>query len=288
MNKLEVRGLTHVYSKGTPFERTAIEDLNFSVQPGEFLGVIGHTGSGKSTMVQHLNGLVKPTSGQVLLDGVDIWEKPDQIRALRLRVGLVFQYPEYQLFEESVYKDIAFGPRNMGLSEEEIDSRVREAAELCGVSDALLTRSPFELSGGQKRRVAIAGVLAMQPEVLIMDEPTAGLDPQGRDEILSRVRRYHEQRGATVLLVSHSMEDVARHATGVLVMEHGRIAMHGSVAEVFSQEQRLSELGLAVPQVTAIFAKLARAGLPVPTDVFTVEQGEDALRRLLQERGVIA
>ena len=288
MAVIECKNLTYVYGEGTPFCRKAVDNVNLSIEKGEFIGVIGHTGSGKSTLIQTLNGLLRPTSGQVLLDGKDIWEKPEEIRALRFRVGLVFQYPEYQLFEETVYKDISFGPRNMGLEEREIDARVREAALLCGVGDELLERSPFELSGGQRRRVAIAGVLAMQPEVLIMDEPTAGLDPRGRDEILSHVHRYHEQRGATVLLVSHSMEDVARHATSVLVMEHGKIAMHGSVSEVFSRGERLSELGLAVPQVTAVFARLARAGLPVPTDVFTVEQGEAALRRLLRERGVIS
>ena len=288
MSRLEVSSLTHVYSVGTPFERMAIEDVTFTVEPGEYVGIIGHTGSGKSTLVQHLNGLMKPTSGAVLLDGKNIWERGTDIRALRFRVGLVFQYPEYQLFEDTVYRDISFGPRNMGLEESEIDSRVRWAAELCGVDESLLSRSPFELSGGQKRRVAIAGVLAMQPEILIMDEQTAGLDPRGRDEILSHVQRYHKERGASVLLVSHSMEDVARQVDSVLVMQRGRLALRGSVREVFSKTEELKEMGLSVPQVTAVFARLCAAGLDLPREVFTVEQGVEAIRKLMIERGILA
>ncbi len=275
---LETKGLTYVYGQGTPFEKTAMHGVDLTVRRGDFIGIIGHTGSGKSTLVQHLNGLLRPTSGSVLLEGKDIWAEPKKIRAVRFRVGMVFQYPEHQLFEETAYKDIAFGPKNMGLSEEEIDNRVRQAAAFVGLREELLEKSPFELSGGEKRRVAIAGVMAMQPEVLILDEPTAGLDPKGRDTILEQIRAYQEQNGTTVLLVSHSMEDVARVARRVLVMNRGEIAMFASAPEVFSRAQELADIGLSIPAVTQVFMQLREKGLPVGENVYTVEQ---AVRRLL-------
>lgn len=284
MSRLEVKGLTHVYSKGTPFERTAIEDLNFTVESGGFVGIIGHTGSGKSTMVQHLNGLMKPTSGQVLLDGKDIWEKPEEIRALRFRVGLVFQYPEYQLFEETVYKDISFGPRNMGLSEEEIDRRVREAAAFVSITEDLLQKSPFELSGGQKRRVAIAGVLAMQPKVLILDEPTAGLDPKGRDRILGQIQEYQQDQKNTVLIVSHSMEDVAKFAKKVLVMNQARVFMYDDTEKVFAHASEIEQMGLAVPQVTRVFMRLAEMGYPVNPHTYTIKAAKEQILDLFDQK----
>lgn len=284
MSRLEVKGLTHVYSKGTPFERTAIEDLNFTVESGGFVGIIGHTGSGKSTMVQHLNGLMKPTSGQVLLDGKDIWEKPEEIRALRFRVGLVFQYPEYQLFEETVYKDISFGPRNMGLSEEEVDRRVREAAAFVSITEDLLQKSPFELSGGQKRRVAIAGVLAMQPKVLILDEPTAGLDPKGRDRILGQIQEYQQDQKNTVLIVSHSMEDVAKFAQKVLVMNQARVFMYDDTEKVFAHASEIEQMGLAVPQVTRVFMRLAEMGYPVNPHTYTIKAAKEQILDLFDQK----
>ena len=267
---LEVRDLSHIYSVGTPFQRAAIEHVSFSVERGEFIGIIGHTGSGKSTLIQHLNGLLKPTSGQILFDGRDIWSDKAFTRSIRFHVGLVFQYPEYQLFEETVYKDIAFGPKNMGLDEAEIDRRVHEAADFVGLDPALLERSPFELSGGQKRRVAVAGVMAMKPRILVLDEPAAGLDPEGRDEILSEVKEYHKKTGTTVLLVSHSMEDIAKYADRVLVMSNKKIAMYDTVENVFARAPELLALGLSVPQVTKIFLKLREMGVDVPADVYTV------------------
>ena len=267
---LQVQHLTHTYSVGTPFQRSAVEDMSFDVYDGEFLGIIGHTGSGKSTLIQHLNGLLRPTSGQILLHGKDIWAEPKKIRDVRFQVGLVFQYPEYQLFEETCYKDIAFGPRNMGLDETEIDRRVHEAADFVGLDEALLQRSPFELSGGQKRRVAVAGVMAMKPRILVLDEPAAGLDPEGRDEILSEVKEYHKKTGTTVLLVSHSMEDIAKYADRVLVMSNKKIAMYDTVENVFARAPELLALGLSVPQVTKIFLKLREMGVDVPADVYTV------------------
>ncbi len=278
MPVLETRGLTYVYSPGSPFEKTAMREVSLTVEKGDFIGVIGHTGSGKSTLVQHLNGLLRPTAGQVLLDGKDIWEEPKKIREVRFRVGMVFQYPEHQLFEETSYKDIAFGPKNMGLSEEEIDGRVRRAAAFVGLKEELLEKSPFELSGGEKRRVAIAGVMAMQPEVLILDEPTAGLDPKGRDMILEQMKAYQEENGTTVLLVSHSMEDVARVARRVLVMNGGQVAMYAPTAEVFSRAEELAAIGLSIPSVTRIFMLMREKGCPVGDNVYTVEQ---AVRRLL-------
>ena len=282
MSVIETRNLTYTYSPGTPFEKTAMKDVSLSVERGDFIGVIGHTGSGKSTLVQHLNGLLRPTSGQVLLEGKDIWEEPKKIREVRFRVGMVFQYPEHQLFEETVYKDISFGPRNMGLPEEEIDERVRRAAAFVGLKTELQEKSPFELSGGEKRRAAIAGVMAMQPEVLILDEPTAGLDPKGRDLVLEQVAAYQKENGTTVLLVSHSMEDIARVAKTVLVMNGGQVAMYAPTPEVFSRAEELRAIGLAIPSVTRIFMGLREKGYPVGENVYTVEQAAARLLPLLK------
>lgn len=269
---LELQGVSYTYSAGTPFEKDAIRDVSLAIQPGEFIGIIGHTGSGKSTLIQHMNGLVRPTAGRVLLDGQDIWEKPKEIRRVRFRVGMVFQYPEHQLFEETVYKDIAFGPHNMGLSPQEIDERVQQVAAWADLQPEWLQKSPFELSGGQKRRVAIAGVIAMRPQVLILDEPTAGLDPQGRDRLLARIHEYQRDSGATVLLVSHSMEDVARVAQKVLVMNAGRVAMFDDTARVFSRAAELQRMGLTVPAVTRVCMELKKRGLYTGDNAYTVEQ----------------
>lgn len=276
---LEVKNLSHIYSKGTPFEHVALDDVSFSVKKGEFIGIIGHTGSGKSTLIQHLNGLLKPTTGNVLLDGVDIWTNKQTTRSARFRVGLVYQYPEYQLFEETVYKDIAFGPKNMGLKPEEIDRRVREAAGFVGLSDAQLHASPFELSGGQKRRVAIAGVIAMEPEVLILDEPTAGLDPVGREEILANIRTYRETKNAAILMVSHSMSDVARITDRLLVMNGAHLAMDGTPDLIFSRAEELVDMGLDIPDVTRIFLRLQQLGLSLPC-VYTLDQAVSLLKEL--------
>ena len=273
---LETKDLRHVYSAGTPFEHTALDGVSLSIFPGEFLGVIGHTGSGKSTLIQHLNALLRPTSGQVLLGGEDIWKDKHFTRQTRFRVGLVFQYPEYQLFEETVAKDIAFGPKNMGLQPEEIDRRVREAAGFAGLPEALLDKSPFDLSGGQKRRVAIAGVIAMEPEVLILDEPTAGLDPAGRESILDNLRRFQQAKNAAIVMVSHSMEEVAANAGRLIVMDEGRVFDDGAPAEVFARAEALQQIGLAVPQVTAVFLRLRAMGLTLPP-VYTVEQARRAI-----------
>ncbi len=285
MSVIETRNLTYTYSPGTPFEKTAMKDVSISVEKGDFIGVIGHTGSGKSTLVQHLNGLLRPTSGQVLVNGKDIWEEPKKIRQVRFQVGMVFQYPEHQLFEETVYKDISFGPRNMELPEEEIDQRVRRAAEFVGLKADLLEKSPFELSGGEKRRAAIAGVMAMQPEVLILDEPTAGLDPKGRDMILEQVAAYQKENGTTVLLVSHSMEDIARVAKTVLVMNGGSVAMYAPTPEVFSRADELTAIGLAIPSVTRVFMELRNQGINVGDNVYTVEQAAHRLLPLLLKGG---
>ena len=276
---LQVQNLTHTYSAGTPFEHKALDDMNFSVERGEFIGIIGHTGSGKSTLMQHMNGLLKPTSGKVLLDGKDIWSDKKLTRQTRFRVGLVFQYPEYQLFEETVYKDIAFGPKNMGLSKDEIDRRVREAAGFVGLSEAQLQMSPFDLSGGQKRRVAIAGVIAMEPEVLILDEPTAGLDPFGREEILANIQAYRQAKNATIMMVSHSMNDVARLTDRLLVLNGAKIAMDGTPAEVFARAWELEKIGLDIPEVTRVFMRLKELGLPVEP-VYTIDQAVEALKKL--------
>jgi len=276
---LEVKNLCHVYSAGTPFEHAALNNVSFSVERGAFIGIIGHTGSGKSTLIQHLNGLLKPTSGSVLLDGQDIWADKKLTRQCRFRVGLVFQYPEYQLFEETVYKDIAFGPKNMGLDEKEIDRRVREAAGFVGLSREQMQMSPFDLSGGQKRRVAIAGVIAMEPEVLILDEPTAGLDPVGREAILQNIQDYRKAKNATIMMVSHSMSDVARLTERLLVMNDSGLAMDGTPEEVFKRADELLEMGLDIPDVTRLFLKLREMGAPVEP-VYTIEQAVQQLQAI--------
>ena len=276
---LEVKNLTYIYSAGTPFEHKALDDISFSVERGEFIGIIGHTGSGKSTLMQQLNGLLKPTSGTVLLDGQDIWSDKKLTRQARFRVGLVFQYPEYQLFEETVYKDIAFGPKNMGLSAEEVDRRVREAAGFVGLTEQQLEVSPFDLSGGQKRRVAIAGVIAMEPEVLILDEPTAGLDPVGRSEILGNIQSYRRAKNATIMMVSHSMEDVARLTDRLLVMNGSKLAMDAPPAQVFTHAEELTQMGLNIPQVTQVFLELKKLGLDVK-NVYTIDQAAAEIKRL--------
>ena len=276
---LEVKNLNHIYSVGTPFEHQALKDVSFTAERGEFIGVIGHTGSGKSTLMQHLNGLLKPTSGQILLDGKDIWTDKATTRQSRFRVGLVFQYPEYQLFEETVYKDIAYGPKNMGLRQDEIDRRVREAARLVGLTDEQLEVSPFDLSGGQKRRVAIAGVIAMEPEILILDEPTAGLDPSGREAILERIEQYRQVKNATIMMVSHSMNDVARLTDRLLVMCDAQLAMDGTPKEVFTHAQELLDMGLDIPEITRVFLHLQKMGLPVE-QVYTPEQAVEQLKKL--------
>ena len=276
---LEVKNVTYTYSAGTPFEHKALDNVSFSVNRGEFIGIIGHTGSGKSTLMQQLNGLLKPTSGQVILDGQDIWSDKKLTRQARFRVGLVFQYPEYQLFEETVYKDIAFGPKNMGLKDEEIDHRVREAAGFVGITEQQLQMSPFDLSGGQKRRVAIAGVIAMEPEVLILDEPTAGLDPVGRAAILKNIEEYRKAKNATIMMVSHSMEDVARLTDRLLVMNGSCLAMDASPADVFAHAEEVKNMGLAIPQVTEIFLQLQKLGVDVK-NVYTIKQAVAELKRL--------
>ena len=282
---LQVQNLNYIYSAGTPFEHQALDDVSFSVCRGEFIGIIGHTGSGKSTLMQQLNGLLKPTSGKILLDGKDIWSDKKLTRQARFRVGLVFQYPEYQLFEETVYKDIAFGPKNMGLKADEIDRRVREAAAIVGLTEAQLEVSPFDLSGGQKRRVAIAGVIAMEPEVLILDEPTAGLDPVGREEILKNIEDYRRKHNATIMMVSHSMDDVARLTDRLLVMNGSHLAMDGTPAEVFTRAEELVEMGLNIPQVTRVFLELKHLGLDVEP-VYTIEQAVKVLKRIKGGAGV--
>ncbi len=267
---LKIEGLSYVYNEGMPNETRALSDINLEIEEGTFVGIIGHTGSGKSTLISHLNGLTKPQKGRILLDGKDIWTEFDDIRQVRFSVGLVFQYPEYQLFEETCYKDIAFGPRNMGLDEAEIDRRVREAARFCGISDEILEGSPFDLSGGQKRRVAIAGIIAMEPRVLVLDEPCAGLDPEGREMILSQVKEYHQKTGGTVILVSHSMEDIANYADKVLVLENGSVYRYAPTAEIFADAENLSRMGLGIPAVTKVFLKLKELGADIDTDVYTI------------------
>ena len=276
---LQVKGLRYEYSVGTPFSHVAIDDVSFSVEAGEFVGIIGHTGSGKSTLIQHLNGLLKPTACTVLLGGKDIWTDKETTRQSRFSVGLVFQYPEHQLFEETVYKDIAFGPKNMGLSQEEVDRRVREAAGFVGITEEQLFVSPFDLSGGQKRRVAIAGVIAMEPKVLILDEPTAGLDPEGREALLQNIAQYRQAKNATIIMVSHSMNDVARLTDRLLVMNDSKLVMDGTPKQVFSQAERLLEMGLDIPEITQVFLELRKLGLPVEP-VFTMEQAIGVLTKL--------
>lgn len=280
---IKINHLTHIYNEGTTFEKLAINDISLEIETGEFIGLIGHTGSGKSTLIQHLNGIVLPTKGEILLDGENIHRDKTKLKEVRRRIGLAFQYPEYQLFEMTVYKDVAFGPTNIGLSPEEVHDSVVSALTTVGISSDLYEKSPFELSGGQKRRVAIAGVLAMNPEVLILDEPTAGLDPKGRDEILAAIRQLHKERGITVILVSHSMEDVAKLADRIIVMHRGKIAMMGTPSEVFSKPMELEAIGLAAPQISYVFAQLKEKGYDVPTDVYTVGYAKDALLKLVKQ-----
>jgi len=272
--------LTHVYGSGTPFEHVAIRDIDFAAEKGEYIGIIGHTGSGKSTFIQHLNGLIKPTSGKILFNGRDIFESKETTHAIRFKVGLVFQYPEYQLFEETVYKDIAFGPKNMKLPEREIDERVREAAGFVGLSEADLEKSPFELSGGQKRRAAIAGVIAMRPEVLILDEPTAGLDPRGCEKLIENIEEFHNAFGATVIMVTHNMDSIAETANRIVVFDNGSIAQNGTPAQVFSHSEELERMGLAVPKVAMVAARLRAMGIALPPDIYTVQQMKAALRAM--------
>lgn len=283
MSILELKNVCYTYGTGTPFEKKAVNDVSFSVNKGELIGIIGHTGSGKSTLVQMLNGLMKPTSGQVLLDGVDIWDKPKEIRKIRFKVGMVFQYPEYQLFEETVYKDIAFGPTNKGLSAEKIDKEVRRAARFTGLKDELLDKSPFDLSGGEKRRAAIAGVIAMDPDVLVLDEPTAGLDPMGRDVLLSQIIRYHKERQNTVLLVSHSMEDIARVADRIVVMNKSQLVMFDETQKIFARGDELEKIGLRIPQITKIMSQLRKRGVDVPEGILTVDAAVNYLLPLIKK-----
>ena len=282
---IETRDLCCTYSIGTPFEHKALDTVNFTAYPGEYIGIIGHTGSGKSTLIQHLNGLLKPTAGQVLLEGKDIWSDKKLTRQARFKVGLVFQYPEYQLFEETVYKDIAFGPKNMQLEPVEVDRRVRESATFVGLTEAQLEKSPFELSGGQKRRVAIAGVIAMEPEVLILDEPTAGLDPVGREDILANINAYHRAKNATIIIVSHSMEEMARTVQRVVVINDGVIPLDGTPHEVFSHGKELIDMGLGIPQVTQLFQRLKELGLPIQDGVYTLEEAKGELLALARKGG---
>lgn len=281
MSLIDVNNLSFTYGVGTPFEKKAVNNVSFTVDKGEFIGIIGHTGSGKSTLIQMLNGLIKPTEGTVFLNGKDIWDDPKKIRNVRAKVGMVFQYPEYQLFEETVEKDIAFGPKNMGLSNDEIRGRVIKAAKFVDLNPVLLKKSPFELSGGEKRRAAIAGIIAMEPEVLILDEPTAGLDPKGRDVLLAQISAYHKSRGNTVLLVSHSMEDISRVSDKILVMNKGELFAFDEMKKIFEKGAELEKIGLQIPQVTKIMLELNTKGYNVPTDIFTVDQ---ALYEILKLR----
>lgn len=281
---LETKDLTYIYSKGTNYEMAAIKNINLSIEKGELVGIIGHTGSGKSTLVQHFNGILKSTSGTVLLDGKDIWEDKSKIRNVRFKVGVCFQYPEYQLFEETVYKDISFGPKNMGLDEKEIDRKVRQVCEFVGIDESYFEKSPFDLSGGEKRRVAIAGVMAMEPEVLVLDEPCAGLDPKGRNVILDLIRDYRKKTGSTVLVVSHSMEDISKIATKILVMNDSKLAFYDTVENVFSHSDELKEMGLNIPELTKLFLKLKNKGYDVRTDIYTLEQAKEELLGLIERR----
>ena len=277
---LKIEHLSHIYSVGSPFEKKAVDDVSFSAQRGEFIGLIGHTGSGKSTLIQHFNGLLKPTSGKIYINGEDIFQSKEMTRAARFAVGLVFQYPEYQLFEETVYADVAFGPKNMGLDKDEIDRRVRENCRIVGLSEDVLDKSPFELSGGQKRRVALAGIFAMEPEVMVLDEPMAGLDPAGCADVFRFIKEYHQKHGTTILFVTHSMEYAAQMSERIIVMDHGHILMDGTPAEVFARSEELIEAGLDVPQVTRVFLELKKRGVPVDPSVYTVEQAVAQLKKL--------
>lgn len=286
MTIIKTENLTYTYSIGTPFEKTAVKDVSLEIESGDMIGIIGHTGSGKSTLIQHFNGLMKPTSGKIYVDGQDIWDsKKSNIRDVRFKVGLVFQYPEYQIFEETVSRDIAFGPKNMGLSDDEVNRRVRETAELVGLSGDVLKKSPFELSGGQKRRVAIAGVMAMEPKVLILDEPTAGLDPKGRDLVMDQIRAFHDRTGATILLVSHSMEDVAEFASKIIVMNKSELFCFDDTPEVFKKSDEITAMGLSVPQITKVFGKLRNAGMDIRSDVYTLDFAVKTLREYMKSHG---
>lgn len=286
-NILELKNLSYIYGEGTPFEKQAVNGVSLEIKKGEFIGIMGRTGSGKSTLVQMLNGLIKPTSGQVILDGRDIWENPKEIRKIRFRVGMVFQYPEYQLFEETVYKDISFGPSNMGKTGDELDRAVLSAAGFAGLSRDLLRKSPFDLSGGEKRRAAIAGIIAMDPDVLILDEPTAGLDPMGRDVLLSRIMQYHKSRQNTILLVSHSMEDIARAADKIIVMNNSRAIMYDETKKIFAKGEELEEIGLRVPQITKIMLALKNRGVDLSDDILTVDDAFSSISSLLKREGKI-
>ena len=282
MSHLKTENLTYIYGAGTPFKTTALDNININIEKGDFVAIIGHTGSGKSTLVQQLNGLLKPTDGKIFLDEENIHQSKAKLFDTRYRVGLCFQYPEYQLFESTVYKDIAFGPTNMGLSVTEIDERVRKAAKYVGLTDEMLQKSPFDLSGGEKRRVAIAGVISMEPEILILDEPTSGLDPMGREQIFELIQNYREKTGSTIIIVSHSMDDVARFASKVIVMNDARVDLTGNVDEIFENSSHLQEIGLSVPQITEVFLKLREKGYDVSEKVYTVEQGYNELKRLFE------
>lgn len=281
MAVIKTEDLTYVYGEATPFRKVAIDKVNLEIQQGESVGVIGHTGSGKSTLIQHFNGLLKPTSGNVYIDGERLWDDKAKLRPVRFKVGLVFQYPEYQLFEETCYKDIAFGPKNMGLDEQEIDRRIKETARLVGLSLPLLDKSPFELSGGQKRRVAIAGVMAMEPKVLILDEPASGLDPKGREQILGLIKEYHQEKKNTVVLVSHSMEDIAKNVSKILVMNQAKLFCYDDTVKVFHRAKELEQIGLAVPQITRVFNRLRAMGLQIDDDVYTTKYAKELLLKLL-------
>ncbi|MBO5448213.1 MAG: energy-coupling factor transporter ATPase [Ruminococcus sp.] len=280
MSIIRTENLSYVYGEGTPFRKAAVDGVNIEIESGEMVGIIGHTGSGKSTLIQHFNGLLKPTEGSVYVDGERLWDDRSRLRPVRFKVGLVFQYPEYQLFEETVYKDIAFGPKNMGLSESDIDKRIKETARMVGLSPEILDKSPFELSGGQKRRVAIAGVMAMEPKVLILDEPASGLDPKGREQILGLIREYHQQTKSTVLLVSHSMEDIAKNVSKILVMNNAKVFCYDDMVKVFHRSEELTAMGLSVPQVTRVFNRLKAMGIDIKDDVYTVNYA----KKLLLER----
>ena len=284
MGIIKAENLTYVYGEGTPFRKVALDDVNIDIQEGELIGIIGHTGSGKSTLIQHFNGLLKPTSGKVIVDGEELFADKARLRAIRFKVGLVFQYPEYQLFEETVYKDIAFGPKNMGLSDDEIDIRVKQTMKLVGLKPELMNKSPFDLSGGQKRRVAIAGVMAMEPKVLILDEPTAGLDPRGRDRILGLIKDYHNEKKSTVMLVSHSMEDVAKTVSKILVMNDAKVFMFDTPEHVFARVRELDSMGLTVPQITRVFDRLKQSGINFSDEVYSVEYAKKIVLRLLDNK----
>lgn len=286
MGIIRTENLTYIYGEGTPFRKVALDNVNIDIEEGELVGIIGHTGSGKSTLIQHFNGLLKPTSGKVFVDGEELFADKSRLRDIRFKVGLVFQYPEYQLFEETVYRDIAFGPKNMGLSDDEIDRRVKETMRLVELKPELADKSPFELSGGQKRRVAIAGVMAMEPKVLILDEPTAGLDPRGRDRILRLIKDYHKEKGSTVMLVSHSMEDIAKTVSKILVMDDSNVYMYDTPEKVFVKARELDKMGLTVPQITRVFDRLKQSGIEFSDEVYSVEYAKKLVLRLLEDRRV--